>query len=43
MGLSEGLIIVTQMRSGEHDGKLKIDSRVFAPGLGVDEDSVVGS
>ena len=39
--ISKDLVIVTQIASGEQEGSLKIASRVFAVGLGVDEDSVV--
>ncbi|KAK8865784.1 hypothetical protein IAR55_000931 [Kwoniella newhampshirensis] len=43
-GLSEGLIIVTQIdKTMSEDGRLHINSRVFGPKVGIDEDPVTGS
>ena len=44
MTISKALIIVTQVKdpADARSGTLSIESRVFCPGIGVDEDSVVG-
>jgi predicted PhzF superfamily epimerase YddE/YHI9 len=36
------MVIVTQMKPAESIEKLVIKTRMFAPGLGIDEDPVVG-
>jgi predicted PhzF superfamily epimerase YddE/YHI9 len=41
--ISPGFTILTHAKPDESVGKLRIDSRVFAPGVGVDEDSVVSA
>ncbi|KAI9635067.1 uncharacterized protein MKK02DRAFT_43747 [Dioszegia hungarica] len=42
--ISKGLVILTQVVPGESSsGRLVIRSRVFAPGVGIDEDPVTGA
>ncbi|WWD18033.1 hypothetical protein CI109_102480 [Kwoniella shandongensis] len=43
LGLSKGLTIVTQINPESKDKTLYLNSRVFASGLGIDEDPVTGS
>lgn len=43
LAFSDGMIIVTQVAREQPDDQLHINSRVFAPGLGVIEDPVTGS
>ncbi|OXG52506.1 hypothetical protein J010_01663 [Cryptococcus neoformans] len=43
LAFSDGMIIVTQVAREQPDDQLHINSRVFAPGLGITEDPVTGS
>ncbi|KAE8540096.1 hypothetical protein D1P53_004034 [Cryptococcus gattii VGV] len=43
LAFSDGMIIVTQVAREQPDDQLHINSRVFAPGLGIVEDPVTGS
>lgn len=43
LAFSDGMIIVTQVAREQPDDQLHINSRVFAPGLGITEDPVVST